>query len=175
MSLTDGEDMTISTMEPLPPHDPRFDGRQSAAAFDIARGTRRLLLTHGMASLPEVTLASGRRADLVGLSERGEVWIIEIKSSVEDFRADQKWPEYRAFCDRLFFAVNSEFPQALLPVDTGLIVADRFGAAVVRESPLHALAPARRKALTLRLARLGAMRLLALADPELRLEQVWNE
>ena len=148
-----------------------IDGRQSPAALDIARGTRRLLLSHGMASLPEISLANGRRADLVGLSERGEIWIVEIKSSVEDFRADGKWPQDREFCDRLFFAVGPEFPQGLLPEDTGLIVADRFGGDLLREAPQHPLAPARRKALTNRLARVGAMRLLALADPELDFER----
>ncbi len=158
---------------PIPPL--LVDGRQSPAALDIARGTRRLLLSHNLASLPEVSLANGRRADLVALSDRSEIWIVEIKSSVEDFRADNKWPEYREFCDRLFFAVGPEFPLELLPDDTGLIIADRFGAEFMREAPLHAIVAARRKAFVTRLARLGAMRLLGLADPELHLDRSWNE
>jgi hypothetical protein len=109
-------------------HPGLVDGRQSQAALDIARGTRRLLLSHNLASLPEVSLANGRRADITALSDRGEIWIVEIKSCVDDFRADNKWPEYREFCDRLFFAVAPDFPQQMLPPDTGLIVADRFGA-----------------------------------------------
>ena len=158
---------------PVPPA--LIDGRQSPAALDIARGTRRLLLSHGLASLPEVSLANGRRADLVALSERGEVWIVEIKSSVEDFRADHKWPDYREFCDRLWFAVAPDFPQDLLPPDTGVIVADRFGGELVRDAPTQPMAAARRKSFLTRFARTGAMRLLALADPELHLERSWNE
>jgi hypothetical protein len=171
MSPTDGKDMT--NLDPSRP--PLADRRQSPAALDISRGTRRMLLAHGLTSLTEVTMASGRRADIMTLSERGDIWIVEIKSSVEDFRADQKWPEYRDYCDRLFFAVNPLFPLDLLPSDTGLIVADRFGGELIREAPAHPLAPARRKVLTVRLARLGAMRLLALADPELQLERSWND
>lgn len=155
---------------PLPP-----DGRQSAAALDICRGTRRMLLMHGLASLPEVPLANGRRADLLGLTERGDVWIVEIKSSVEDFRSDSKWPDYREFCDRLFFAVSPSFPLELLPDDTGIVVADRFGAEIVRDAPAHPMAPARRKALTTRVARIGASRLTLLADPELALQRMWTE
>jgi hypothetical protein len=151
------------------------DGRQSPAALDIARGTRRLLLSYGFACLPELTLANGRRADLIALDERGAVWIIEIKSSVDDFRVDTKWPDYREFCDRLWFAVNPQFQLGLLPPDAGHIVADRFGAEFIHDAPIHTLAAARRKALTLRIARVGAMRLTALADPELLLERSWKE
>jgi hypothetical protein len=163
----------MTSLEPSPPA--LNDRRQSPAALDIARGTRRLLLAHGLACLPELALANGRRADLIALSERGEVWIIEIKSSVEDFRVDSKWPEYREFCDRLWFAVNPQFPLELLPQDTGQIVADRFGAEFIHEAPTHPLAAARRKALVTRMARVGALRLTALADPELLLERSWNE
>src|ERR1700712_3721679 len=84
---------------------PRPDGRQSTTATEIATGVRRLLASYGYASVTEMTLASGRRADVLALGQDGCIWIVEIKSSVADFRADSKWPDYRAFCDRLFFAV----------------------------------------------------------------------
>jgi hypothetical protein len=142
------------------------DGLPSPAAFDICRGAARLLAAHGLASLAEVTLANGRRADLAGLSGSGEIWIVEVKSSLEDFRSDLKWPEYREFCDRLYFAVAPHFPREVLPADTGLIVADRYGGEIVRPAPEHRLAGARRKAMTLRLARIAAMRLQAAIDPE---------
>lgn len=142
------------------------DGRQSPAAFDIGRGVARLLKAHGLAAVSEVSLANGRRADAMGVADSGEIWIVEIKSCLEDFRSDQKWPEYREFCDRLFFAVAPDFPREVLPDETGLIVADRYGGEIVRAAPEHRLAGARRKAMTLRLARTAAMRLQGLIDPE---------
>lgn len=146
------------------------DGRQSAAALAVARGAGRLLLSLGLASLPEVPLANGRRADLAALSLKDDIWIVEVKSSLADFRADQKWPEYRDFCDRLLFAVAPDFPREVLPGDVGLIVADRYGGELLRAAPEHRLLPARRKAMLIRLARIGALRQQALADPELRIE-----
>jgi hypothetical protein len=142
------------------------DGRQSPAAFDVCRGVARLLRARGMAAVAEVALANGRRADVVGIADGGEIWIVEIKSSVGDFRADGKWPEYREFCDRLLFAVAPAFPTEILPPDTGLIVADRYGGEVVRAAPEHRLAGARRKAVTLRVLRTAAFRLQAAIDPE---------
>ena len=144
------------------------DGRQSAAALEIQRGVGRLLLAHGLASLTELPLANGRRADVVGLSDKGEIWIIEVKSSLEDYRSDQKWPEYAEFCDRFYFAVAPGFPREIIPEDVGLIIADRFGAAIVRTGPQTLLAGARRKAMTTRFARAGAHRLQQLMDPEAR-------
>ena len=146
------------------------DGRQSQAASDICRGTARLLSTHGMATVTEVGLANGRRADIVAIAPTGELWIVEIKSCLDDFRTDGKWPEYRDYCYRLYFAVGPAFPVDVLPADTGLIVADRFGGTVVRSAPEHKLSPARRKALTLALARTAAFRLQRVADPEFRLD-----
>ena len=90
---------------------------------------------------------------------------MEIKSSVEDFRTDQKWPEYRDFCDRLFFAVAPGFPNEILPGDTGLIIADRYGGEIMRQAPEHKLPPARRKAMTLRVGQTAAYRLQAAIDP----------
>jgi hypothetical protein len=142
------------------------DGRQSPAAFDICRGVARLLRAHGLASVAEVALANGRRADVAGISDTGEIWIVEIKSSLEDFRSDLKWPEYREFCDRLFFAVAPSFPREVLPEDAGLIVADRYGGEILRPGPEHRLAGARRKAMTLRLVRTAALRLQGVIDPD---------
>jgi hypothetical protein len=102
----------------------------------------------------------------MALGADGEIWIVEIKSSIEDFRADQKWPDYRAHCDKLFFAVDMAMPAENLPADTGLIVADAFGGAIVRDAPLHRLAAATRRSLLLRFARIGADRLHLLNDPK---------
>ena len=142
------------------------DGRQSPTALLVARGVRRLLRSLGYSTLPEVALPSGRRADLVAVSAGSAIHIIEIKSCVADFRADQKWPDYRAHCDRLWFAIPQDMPQELLPLDTGLIVADAYGAMVLREAPEHRLAPATRRAMLLRFAQTGADRLHDLTDPE---------
>ncbi len=130
----------------------------------IASGVMRTLRQHGYCCVLEMTLANHRRADVVGLGPTGEIVIVEIKSSVADFRSDQKWPEYRPYCDRLFFAVDGDFPADLIPEDTGLIIADQFGGAVLREAPTHKLAGARRKAVTLRFARLASNRLRHVLD-----------
>lgn len=143
----------------------RPDGRQSETAFAVQRGVGRLLHNHGFAVLTEFTLATGRRADVIGLHADGRIWIVEIKSSAEDLRADQKWPEYRAFCDRLFFAIPVTMQRALMPLDAGLIVADQFGAEIMREPDEHPLVAARRKAVTLSFARVAAQRLHTLWDP----------
>ena len=142
------------------------DGRQSPTALLVARGVRRLLRSLGYSTLPEVPLPSGRRADLVAVSSDSSIHIIEIKSCVADFRADQKWPDYRAHCDRLYFAIPQDMQQELLPPDAGLIIADAYGAMVLREAPVHRLAPATRRAMLLRFAQTGADRLHDLADPE---------
>jgi len=144
----------------------KADGRQSATALAVARGVRRLLRSLGYSTLPEVSLANGRRADLVAVGSDGSIHIVEIKSCVADFRADQKWPDYRAHCDKLYFAIPQDMPQELLPLDAGLIVADAYGAMVLREAPDHRLAPATRRAMLLRFAQVGADRLHDLADPE---------
>lgn len=142
------------------------DGRQSPAALAIARGTTRLLHSLGYSVVSELALASGRRADLVALSAAGEIWIVEIKSSIADFRADQKWMSYRLHCDRLFFATTLDVPCEIFPPDAGLIVADAFGASLVCEAPEHRLHAATRKNMLLAFARAAALRLSALADPE---------
>jgi hypothetical protein len=144
---------------------PLPDGRQSPMAHSIQRGVRRLFAHMGAVTVTELTLASGRRADIVALSRDGVLTIIEVKSSIADFRADRKWSEYRLFCDRFFFAIPDSVPPEIIPDETGLILADGFGAAILRDAPLHSLAGARRKAVTLRFARSAASTLHALADP----------
>ena len=124
----------------------------------VTRGAARLLLDLGYAPLLEVGLPNGRRADIMALSPKGRIVICEVKSGLEDFRTDRKWGEYLPFCDGFYFAVAPEFPREVLPEGPGLIVADGFGGAVLGEAPDTALAPARRKALTLAFARLAAVR-----------------
>ena len=141
------------------------DGRQSENALRIARGTARLLHAHGFTVVSELPLPSGRRADLVGIDAAGRIWIVEIKSSIADFRADQKWPEYRWHCDRLFFATSLDVPCDIFPHDAGLIVADAFGADFKCEAPEHKLPAATRKSMLVLFARVAAMRLQALHDP----------
>ena len=142
------------------------DRRQSPTALAVARGTARFLHALGYSVVSELPLPSGRRADLVALGGDGEILIVEIKSSVADFRADQKWMDYRLHCDRLFFATVVDVPCEIFPRDTGLIVADAFGASIVCEAPEHRLVPARRKTVMLRFAHAAALRLQALADPQ---------
>lgn len=138
---------------------PCADGRQSERAMDIRCGTVRHFEEKGLSLLPEMPLANGRRADLAAIDRKGRITIIEIKSSVEDFRVDRKWPEYLDFCDRFFFATGRDVPTDIFPEDQGLIVADRFDAAIIRDSAQSNLASASRKAITLRFARLAASRL----------------
>jgi len=142
------------------------DGRQSQTALAIARGTTRLLHQFGFSAVSELALPSGRRADLVAVNTTGDIWIVEIKSSIEDFRADQKWMDYRLHCDRLFFATTVEVPCEIFPKDTGLIVADAFGAHVVCDASEHRLHASTRKSMMLAFARCAALRLQSLADPQ---------
>lgn len=131
----------------------------------VARGICRLLGELGQASLTEFTLRTGRRVDVIGLAGDGRITVVEIKSSLADFRADQKWPEYLEFCDRFYFAVPQDFPQEVLPADHGLMVADAYGAAILRPSVELTVASARRRSLILRFAQTAAGRLQGLTDP----------
>ena len=144
---------------------PPPDGRQSATALAICTGVRRVLAGYGCATVTELILASGRRADVIGLTPDGCIWIVEIKSSIADLRADAKWPDYRDFCDRFFFGVMLDFRTERLPADTGIILADGYGGEIAREAPHHRLAGARRKAVLLRFAHAAANRHHALVDP----------
>ena len=140
---------------------------RDAVTREVCRGVGRLLRALSFAIINELPLPNGRRADVVGLSPGGDIWIVEVKSCLEDLRVDAKWPEYREFCDALFFAVAPAFPRDVLPPDTGLILADRYGAEIIREAPVARLPAARRKAMTLRFARSAAFSLQALGDPGL--------
>jgi hypothetical protein len=133
-------------------------GSRPETTLQVTRGAARLLADLGYAPLAEVSLPNGRRADLMALGPKGQILIVEVKSGVEDFRTDQKWWEYRPYCDAFAFAVAPEFPRQILPDEPGLIVADAFGGAVLREAPSAPLAGARRKALTIAFGRLAAMR-----------------
>jgi hypothetical protein len=150
----------------MPDLGPIVDLRQSPTALRVQRGVMRLLREqYDMACYAEVTLRSGRRADILAIGAKGEIWIVEIKSSLIDFQVDKKWHEYREFSDRFFFAKPPELDAAIFPETEGLIVADGHDGAILRPSPDTPLAPARRKALMLKLARLGADRIHALMDP----------
>lgn len=141
---------------------PDKDGATSA----ITRGARRLLYDLGYDTLNEFKFRTGRRADIIALNRGGEIVVVEVKSSVPDFKADSKWQEYLAWCDALFFAVNMDFPQEILPTDHGLMICDAYGGEVLRDAPRVKLAAARRKSVTLAFALAAARRLQsALEDP----------
>jgi hypothetical protein len=132
----------------------------------LARGVRRTLEQLGYVSLAEFPLANGRRADILALGKTGDLVIVEIKSSLADFRADRKWSTYRDFSDRLYFAVPNDFPRALIPDECGLMVADSFSATMLRDGSTTRLDATRRRVLTVRFARIAATRLRRLLDPE---------
>ncbi len=144
----------------------------SLVAADVVRGVARLLFRHDLTAVAEVPLSNGRRVDLFAISARGEIVIVEIKCARADLLGDGKWPEYLDYCDRFFWAVPQGFDlslfdrETLLPERTGLIVADRYDAAIIREAALTPLAAPRRKVETLRFARRAARRLLAGLVPE---------
>jgi hypothetical protein len=144
----------------LPP-----DGRQSETAAMIGRGVRRLLRARGFFTVTGLPLVDGRRADVVAVNDEGEVWIVEIKSSPADMRADRKWRDYASCCDRLYFAISAATPVEMAPAEAGLILADPYAAEILREADRRPMAPASRRAVLLRFARAAADRLHRLADP----------
>jgi hypothetical protein len=145
------------------PHEPI---EQDKTALQIARGVQRLLISMDFRPLLEFTLSTGRRIDVAALDRRGQLLFVEIKSSLADFRADEKWPEYLEFCDQFYFAVGPDFPTHVLPQSWGLIIADRYGGEILRPSPVQKLNGSRRKAVTLEFARASASRLFELGqDP----------
>ncbi|WP_025312007.1 MmcB family DNA repair protein [Roseicyclus elongatus] len=131
----------------------------------LARGVCRHLSAHGFATLEEFTPDRGKRLDVMALGPKGELWVIECKSSRADFTSDSKWTGYLDWGDRYFWAVDEAFPTDLLPPDTGLIIADGYDAEILRMGPEAKLAGARRKAVTQRFARIAAQRLQMLRDP----------
>jgi hypothetical protein len=154
--------MTEAVAEPQA--DDILSGRERAPA--ITRGVSRALIDLGYSVLTEVRLVTGRRVDVMGVNRKNRIAIVEVKSSPADFLSDRKWQEYLEFCDLFYFAVAADFPRALLPAEPGLIIADRFGGVVLREAPETAMAPSRRRAVTLRFARNAADRLQRQEDSE---------
>ncbi|MCE8546562.1 MmcB family DNA repair protein [Ruegeria pomeroyi] len=132
----------------------------------LARGVSRHLRAHGFVSVEEFVPARGLRVDVMGLGPKGEIWVVECKSSRADYQADSKWQGYLEWCDRYFWAVDVEFPAELLPSESGLLIADAYDAEIVRMAPEQKLAPARRKVLIQKFATHAARRLQALRDPE---------
>lgn len=131
----------------------------------LARGVARHLTSLGWATVEELVPARGLRVDVMALGPKGEIWVVECKSSRADFMSDQKWQGYLEWCDRFFWAVDSDFPAEVLPEDSGLILADAYDADIVRMAPEHKLAPARRKSVIQGFATHAARRLHALRDP----------
>lgn len=157
--------MAIRYITPDAPEEEPPEGFDSKTS-EITNGTCRLFVDMGLAPITELTLITGRRVDVAGLSTKGELVVAEVKSSIPDFRSDNKWTEYLDHCDRFYFSVNKDFPKELIPVEVGLIIADGYGGVIARESPTLKLAPARRKHLTLKFARVAAQRLTYLTTSE---------
>lgn len=126
----------------------------------MTRGVCRVMIEMGYAPVLELSLPNGRRADVTAVSPKGDIIMVEVKSCRADFDVDNKWPEYKDYCDRFYFGVAEDFPRDLLPDDEGLIIADAFGGAVIRESDTDPLAGARRKTALIRIARHAAFRSL---------------
>lgn len=137
-----------------------------AITLAVCRGACRLMRQSGRSVVREMPLPDGRRADIFAVSPSGELVIVETKSSIEDWRADDKWPDYLAWCDLLYVAVPVDFPRELIPDEVGLIVSDAYGGEILRHPPRRAIAAARRKSLLIDYGRLAAERLARLEDPE---------
>ena len=133
----------------------------------LARGVARHLVSHGFACVEELVPMRGLRVDVMALGPKGEVWIVECKSSRADFTSDNKWHGYLEWADRFFWAVDQDFPTDMLPEKTGLIIADGYGGEIVRMGPETKLAPARRKVMVHKFAVHAARRLHSLRDPDM--------
>lgn len=145
--------------------DPRNSIAELTAGQVLARGVARHMASHGWETLEELVPARGLRVDVMALGPKGEIWVIECKSSRADFLSDSKWQGYLEWCDRFFWAVDEAFPVDLLPPETGLIIADGYDAEIVSMAPEHSLAPARRKSMIHGFASCAARRLRILRDP----------
>ena len=162
----------------LQPPDSCLDSPESTpaglnlCAIDVARGVTRMLLRHDLVAMGEVPLDGGRRADLMAIDSRGQIVIVEIKVSRADLLGDAKWTDYLGCCDRFYWAIPAGFDAApldgtaFLPSRTGVIVADRYDAAIVREAHSEPLAAATRKRATLAFARRAGRRLIGVTDPD---------
>lgn len=139
-------------------------GARPETTLALTRGVARLFVDMGLSPLAEFRLANSRRADVAAVDRKGRITIAEIKSCRADFEGDGKWPDYLEFCDAFYFAVDSAFPRDILPASEGLIVADAFGAVIARDAAPRTLAPARRKAVTLRFAHQAARKALGLSN-----------
>ncbi len=146
---------------------PATSGEAERLTREVVRGVRRLFDAMGYGTLTEFRLPLGRRADVVALSEAGEIAICEVKSSRADYRADRKWQDYVPYCEAFYFAVPVGFPMEILPAECGLIVADAYGAAVRRPAPPLSLNPTRKRRLLVRYGHAASARLFRLTDPEL--------
>ena len=146
-----------------------MDEQSGLAARHITRGVRRALAEMGYASVTELQLPSGRRADIMAVNASCDIVIVEVKSCAADFRSDSKWPEYREYCDAFYFAVGADFPRALIPESCGLLIADAYGAFTVRTGETEKLNAARRKGLILQWGLTAAARLHRAEDPGLAL------
>ncbi len=144
------QNVNIASLEPARPD----------RTLALTRGVVRLFMDMGLSPIAEFKLANGRRADIAALDRKGQLTIVEVKSCRADFEVDDKWPDYLDYCDRFYFAVDTDFPRELLPDEEGLIIADSFGAMVSRPSQHRPLVAARRKAVTLRFARQAAYQAL---------------
>lgn len=146
--------------------DPRQDLRQSENALMIQRGVMRYFQKQNYAMISELTLDNGMRADLCGIGPKGELIIVEIKSSLEDFRSDRKWQNYRTYCDYFYFASHKGVDQAIFPPEEGFLFADHYGSEIIRESSKQNVKPHIRKQVQIRIARTGIERLNKIANLE---------
>ena len=133
----------------------------------LARGVSRHLAGLGLVTVEEFVPVRGLRVDVLALGPKGEIWIVECKSSRADYMSDGKWHGYLEWCDRFFWAVDTDFPTDLLPEGTGLIIADAYDGEIIRMGPEDKLAPARRKVMIQKFATHAARRLHALRDPDM--------
>jgi hypothetical protein len=135
-------------------------------ARDLARGICRFLDDMGYRTLTEFTFGNGRRADVLAVNPQSDLAVVEIKSSLADLRADGKWPDYRPYCDVFYFGVAPDFPRDALPDETGILVADRYGAVIEREPPRHTVHASRRRSVVLNFGLVAAARLHQQLDPD---------
>jgi hypothetical protein len=136
----------------------------TSTAAEVARGVSKLLIQEGYSPILEFTLPNGRRLDVAALGPGGEMLGVEIKVALADLRGDAKWPEYLDYCDLFYFAIPPDFPPEHVPAQTGLMIADRYGGAIVKAATAQDLHPSRRKSVILSFAKIAAERLAAMTE-----------